>query len=378
MPKRKKVPNLSVYTGLNADPSNATIQKSNPLMSLSETNLSLSELKILDAYLARINSHVSNKRTVIFAKGELEELLGVTRILKPDLKNRLKNLFQVVEIKDPENSDGISMISLFEEASAEQDENGLWEIHLTCSPAAKKYIFHIENIGYLKYRLKNVIHLTSRYSYVMFLYLEQNRYRKSWEISLEELKTMLRCTGSSYEQFKIFNDRVLKLVSKELNNKTQCQFTYKPLRKGRKVSSILFEVTQNAEAEIESFSNSASYQLENEQSELLDEYTEPGINSNFHGEIILHQQIDNESEELALMSSACNDEFSAEEIEVLLSVIRTMNLPRHENGIEFARYHYLNQKYAYLNLLSKKGKIKHRFSYLQQMIKNDVVAGSNS
>ena len=52
---------------------NLLVQKSHPLMKLSE--LSLAEFKILDVYLSRINSRNPEDRTVCFEKGELEELL---------------------------------------------------------------------------------------------------------------------------------------------------------------------------------------------------------------------------------------------------------------------------------------------------------------
>ena len=60
------------------------IQKSNPLLSLSETGLTLAEFKILDAYLGRINSHDPEKRFIRFEKGEIERLLDVSQI-KPDV-----------------------------------------------------------------------------------------------------------------------------------------------------------------------------------------------------------------------------------------------------------------------------------------------------
>ena len=88
MPKRKKLPKIPDYTGVPTDENKLMVQKSNPLQSLSETGMSLAEFKILDAYLSRINSHDEEKRYVRFEKGELERLLGVSRILKNDLKRR--------------------------------------------------------------------------------------------------------------------------------------------------------------------------------------------------------------------------------------------------------------------------------------------------
>ena len=96
MPRRKKLPETSDIIGL-GNPDKLTVQKSNPLQSLAKTDLTLPELKLLDVYLARIDSHDPEKRTVIIEKGELERVLCVTRILKDDLNKRLRNLFQIVD-----------------------------------------------------------------------------------------------------------------------------------------------------------------------------------------------------------------------------------------------------------------------------------------
>ena len=105
MPKRKKLPVVPDYVGL-GEVEKLIVQKSNPLQSLAKTELTLPELKILDVYLSRIDSHDPEKRTVVIEKGELEQVLGVSRILKQQLKERLRNLFQVVEVEDDTKPDG--------------------------------------------------------------------------------------------------------------------------------------------------------------------------------------------------------------------------------------------------------------------------------
>ena len=137
MPRRKKLPETSDIIGL-GNPDKLTVQKSNPLQSLAKTNLTLPELKLLDVYLARIDSHDPEKRTVIIEKGELERVLCVTRILKDDLNKRLRNLFQIVEIEDATKPDGFKIISLFEEAEAFPDGNGL-KMLLRASPSEKRH-----------------------------------------------------------------------------------------------------------------------------------------------------------------------------------------------------------------------------------------------
>ena len=76
-----------------------TVQKSLPLFALWRSELTLSEFKILDTYLSRIDSHKPDKRQVLLTKGEIEEALGVQKINNTDLKARLKHLMgNVVEV----------------------------------------------------------------------------------------------------------------------------------------------------------------------------------------------------------------------------------------------------------------------------------------
>ena len=349
MPKRQKLPKAPIYEGMGGYSENAEIQKARPLQSLAETDLTLPEFKILDAYLARINSHDSEKRTVVLEKGELEKTLGVTRILKDDLNKRLRHLFQVIEVKDAKKQKGFKLINLFEEADAEQDDDGLWQITLTCTPSAREYIFNIDNIGYLRYRLKNVVNLTSRYSYVLFLYLLDNRFRKTWSIDLVALKALLNCNADTYKQYYRFNDLILKKCHKELCEKTDIQFTYEPIKKGRGVSAIEFTV-QTVSDELAS----------------LDEPQLPLSFINASG-----TEADRYSENISFLSDACNNEFSYENMELIFTMISTMDLPEHPEGINFARYHYLAEKYAVLNIESKKRTILNRFSYFKAMIEHD-------
>ena len=224
------------------DEEKLTVQKSLPLFALWRSELTLSEFKILDTYLARINSHNPKQRAVVFEKGELENLLGVKKINNKGLKDRLKHLMgNVVEIPDISSKKGFRLISLFEEAVAEQDDYGFWQVKLECTQKAMKYIFNMDNLGYLRYKLRCITSITSRYTYIMFIYLESNRFRKSWEVPLAELKHILNCDKEEiYKEFKFFNQKILKKVQKEMHEKTECKYDYETIKKGRSVVAIRF------------------------------------------------------------------------------------------------------------------------------------------
>ena len=351
MPLRKRLQPISDYKDYSKNPKTDFIQQYNSLLSLAETNLTLPELKILDVYLCSIDSNNIKERTIQFEKGEIERILGISKILKHDLEKRLRHLGQVVEIEDESKPEGFKLISLFEEINAWRDDDGLWQISLTCTSSAKKYIFNAENIGYLRYRLKNVISLKSRYSYVLYMWLEYNRFRGTWDIEVTELKALLRCTADTYKEFKRFNDLILKRCQKEIHEKTNCRFSYTPIRRGRFVKIIRFTVE-----------------------------TLPNIETSNPNEITLENYYQ-DNDHIELLRSACCPsgtqipEFSRAEIEQVFEVLLGVpdrKLPMISGGINIQRYHYLAERYAAMNRIDEKKPIKNRFSYFLKIIKADA------
>lgn len=326
-----------------------TVQKCLPLFSLWRSELTLSEFKILDTYLSRIDSHQPDKRTVVFEKGELEKLLGVKRIRTEELDERLKHLGTPIRIDDSTSKNKrFTRISLFEKAVAEQDEYGLWQVELTASPSAMKYFFNIENLGYLRYKLRCITSITSRYTYIMFIYLEANRFRKSWEVSLEELKEILACDKEeTYKEFKRFNDRLLKRVQKEMHEKTECKYTYEPIKKGRSVVSVKFTVETLPKASLDIDPNQMTleqWQEKKREGELWEEaVAEFGFTS--EQTEALHEVLICIPENRMPQSIACYD------------------------AIDLRRYHYMCIKVAELK---NRKNVRNHFSYLLKMLKQDA------
>lgn len=347
---RKKI-DPGTIAGTGKDPENKLIvQKTRPLFALWRSDITLAEFKILDMYLARINTHDPEKRTVRLTKGELEQALKISKISKRDLTQRLKNLYQPVDL-EAGNDTKIRLVGLFEEAEAEQDEYGIWQVSLTCTTSAMKYIFKAEELGYLRYKLRNITNLTSRYTYILFTYLEDNRFRKTWEIDVGELRQILNCDkDESYAAFKVFNDRILKRCHKELHEKTECRFTYEPVKAGRKVIAVKFTLETIAD--------------------LLPD-------KELDGQQQLPWFDEDPGDHLAFLGSACRNEFSREQMEEIFSVICTKTInqlpvaPGHPGDLEFSRYHYLAQMYARMQVVASKEKIYHRYDYFLAMLKKD-------
>ena len=338
------------------------VQKSKPLFSLWKSDLTLAEFKILDTYLSRINSHNPEQRDVIFEKGELEKLLGVVKINHTDLDTRLKHL-QATSINLGDDNH-IDRVTLFERSQGFQDETGVWQVMLTCTQSAMKYFFNIEEIGYLRYKLRSIININSRYSYIMFIYLESNRFRKEWTVGLDELKLILNCeTDETYAEYKHFNNLILKRCYKELTEKTELQYTYEPIRRGRRVTEIRFTLASRAvipnETQVEgqlTFSDAPDFDPE--------PIEEPDID-----ELMLKKY---GSETLTFIAGAMDYEFTKEETRVLFDIVLEHYIePRND---EISRYDFVHRVYNRLKqraAASQLEPLKSRYSYMKKLLEQE-------
>lgn len=333
------------------------VQKSEPLLLMRTVPFELGELKILDTYLARINSNDEKCRTVTFTKTEYEQLLGLTDTRPQTLKKYIKSMLQKVVEVPIEN--GYMMFSLFTGAKCEKNEYDQWVITLSCSEEAKILFFNIEKLGYLQYELKNVLSLTSKYSLLLYLYLRKERYRSQWSIPLKELREQKLDLKNNdyYLNFKYFKRDILDKAINEINEKTDIKFTYDTEKTGRKITAIRFH--------------------------LIKEIIPINENQLTFEDVATAKRKDNSrhysSEMIDFLAGSCNEEFTEQEMEQIFQILTCVphyKLPPENatgsNDLRFRQYHYLAMCYARMNQFAEKRKIKNRLAYLCKIIKSDT------
>lgn len=263
----------SIY-GLNLEKNGGDmiVCKSIPLVGLSQNPMSLLEMKIFDTYLGRIHPQRPDVTSVTFEKRELEELFGLVKISSTDLKKALKNLVsRAVCVFDGSNWMTFSLLSTAELSFVSGDHSRLRAITLECSEKAKKYIYNLQSIRYLKMSLKRLVSFKSRHAYSLYQYLLVNSYYKKWDIGLGELKAILGIEGK-YKDYTDFDRRVLKVAFDEINLYTELRYSYKPVLKYNKTSRIRFEIIQK-DAEVEKQIETEEQKMEEQQ---IEEPVEPG------------------------------------------------------------------------------------------------------
>lgn len=342
------------------------VQKSDPLVLMRSVPFSLGELKILDTYISRINAMDDTRRTVIFTKEEYEELMGITCANYRALQKHTKGMLgKVVELQMP-NKDYLQFV-LFTKAYYHKDEYGKPIIEITCTEEAKDLFFCINRYHYFKYALENVISLTRKASYLLYVYIRANRYRSEWDITLDELRdTVLDCKGQeSYQEYKIFKNRVLDPAVKEVNTKTDCHFEYEAVKRGRRVAKIKF--TYLAQDQID---GQLSFDEPSKALQLIDQNEDDSEKwVQVYG-----------SERLATLADGCRYEFDKPQMEQISSILNRINIPSDSltNDITWGKRAYLREKYSALNTEAakkeRKGEkpIKNRFKYFLKMLEDDA------
>ena len=221
---------------------NNVIEKSKALVWAKFKDCSLGQLKVLDTYLSRINARDPDSDFVSFTKKEYAELMGLkddikASQLKPYLRKLLAN---VVEFKLPGDT-GYQLRPIFFRADCKIDpESGLSVISLQCHPDLKQMFFNLAEDGYVRYQLKNIISMESKYSIRLYPILKDRPF--GWTVSVDELRSLLGATNATYSDFRRFRSMVLTKAVDEVSRITDLNVTYDLIKTGRTVTSVKFTV----------------------------------------------------------------------------------------------------------------------------------------
>ena len=250
------------YIGLSLE-DKLVVQKSKPIFDLVNTDMTLLEFKLLDAYLGKIDSNDCTKRMVRFTKTELENALGqelkdykYVDKEKNDKSVTLEQKFnrlldRKVEIEvERGGTKRTETVNLFERSIIWKDDSGTYQIDLECTPSATSILFNLKK-GYMPYLFNNIAKIKRKQSYILFLYLKRMESYAKWQklesyrckFTVSELRKILQADKTSYiKEFKIFNAQVIKKSVDELKELGIIDFDYETVKTGRSVTHVAFTV----------------------------------------------------------------------------------------------------------------------------------------
>lgn len=114
-------------------------------------------------------------------------------------------------------------------------------ITLKLSEFLKPYLLEIKE-NFTKYELINVLALRGKFSIRLYEIFKSYLWKGKFSIDLEELKKILQC--ENYKTYKDFRVRVVDYSIKEINNYTDIEIKYKPIKSGKKVVSLEFMIKE--------------------------------------------------------------------------------------------------------------------------------------
>lgn len=232
------------------------VSKVIPLVDLVKSDLRLNQLKLLDLYLARINSKMPDERYVCISSRELAMLLHVKKVDAKYMRNLVEGEYDdkgklirpgllgyPVRFDDPQEA---HTEVLFSTAKYRKDSDGIYSLILGCSEEARKYIFFEGNIRYLRTKIFYTINLKSKYSYALYYFLLREGFRnkrpRTFMVPIDVLREELHAVEDTYKDFRRFNSLILKPATKEVNEKTDVRFDCNIVKRGKTAVAIQFAV----------------------------------------------------------------------------------------------------------------------------------------
>lgn len=216
------------------------VAKSNKLIT-ANYDLSLQEQKIILTLASMVQPQDTELKEYEFKIKDFIQMLGLKDQSKytelPKITRELKK--KVFDIK--EGSD-ILQVSWLGSVRYKTNE-GL--LILSLDKGLKSYMLQLKEL-YTSYKLENILSLKSKYSIRIFELLKSNQFKKSWEISLNELKSMVGASEKSYSTYQNVKNRIIIKSQKELKEKTDISFDFEEVKTGRKVTSIKFFIWDNS------------------------------------------------------------------------------------------------------------------------------------
>jgi plasmid replication initiation protein len=239
---------------------NDLIVKDNRLI---EAKYSLSKTQI--KFIAYMANCIDKDDTDFFTyKTKLNTILDVLEIERKNWKwlgRQLKELqTKLISIQD--DNDGMEYVSLISYFKINTKDD---TVEYRFDKAMKPFLLQLQK-NFTKLSLEKILNFDSSYTIRLYEIIEQkaallkkynNKKLINFEIELDELKEILVGEYNpktdkieikkSYSFFGSFKQKVLDVAYTELKLKGDYYFEYKPIKTGRKITSILFTIMTNKE-----------------------------------------------------------------------------------------------------------------------------------
>ena len=217
----------------------AIVRRHNKLIE-SRHRLSIVERRFVLWIISQIKSSDEDFQVYSVGVREWEQFVG----LKPtdntynEIYKMADNLTQRnVGITDKNDKSGFEFIPWFHRIRYKLGEG---RIEAILHPDLKPFLLNLKEY-YTPITLEHALLLKSSYSSRIYDLLKQYQSIGNRTILLYDLRKMMQLE-KQYPKYADFRRYVLEVAQKEINVKTDISFTFRPVREGRKITAIFFEI----------------------------------------------------------------------------------------------------------------------------------------
>jgi len=307
---------------------NDLVIKHNDLIN-AKYKLTLNEQKLVFYAITKIDRDRERFDLIDFNITEFTELLGTTNERFTEIREIAEGLMdKKIEIIT-ENS-----IIITRWLDSIEYTRNTGTIELEFSTKLIPYLLQLKG-HFTKYELQNIVHFKNKYSIRLYELLKQYETIGKREFELDDLKQLLGCEDM-YNEFKHFNNDVLKKTIKEINTYTDVTVNYEKVTKGRKVVGLKFTVDGKTD----------------EQEALIDE-------------LYSKEEIEN----IRIKSGLDNNRLNSKQIIELYAIAVDQ-----VDTIDIDPFEYIKLNYQ---VMAQKGKVKSPFAYLKKSLEQDFAKAKN-
>ncbi|RDH41492.1 replication initiation protein [Zooshikella ganghwensis] len=230
---------------------NPLVYKSNEFIE-GHYKLSAFSQKVAATLISKVDPNGEHLPTFKLSVSEYASLLGISKqaIYKTIDKTTTELKQVVIRLRKPESRSFVK-VGLFSACVYDEEDK---TVEFEFDSRLDKHLRDFAG-NFTRYQIKQIQQLDSKYSIRLYEILRKchplktARQVSNHNISLEELRNMLGLEPKQYKLFKDFRVRVLEAAQSELEQKTDLKFSFKSIRKGRKIGEIQFSVSHNVHFE---------------------------------------------------------------------------------------------------------------------------------
>ena len=221
-----------------ANQRNYLVVESNDLVRYGRYNLTSQQFNILCYCISKIKPGMETFETYDFDLKDLCQVCGI-KTTSSNVANFKENIEKLANITFWwETDEAHELHRLFEKVKIYKRDT---RVSIKIDDVLKPHLLN-QRENFIAYLCENVLVMKSAYSKYLYRLLKSYAYMGEYETTLIALKELLQCGGDYNGRFDNFRKYVLDKAMEEINHFTDLEVEYKPIRVGRSIAKIHFDI----------------------------------------------------------------------------------------------------------------------------------------